>query len=193
VQIKKVSQLLETIEVDICILFWQKWWNGSSGCKEESKTSDILCSLNCYKPICWIVLSNMSVLCTSTNGWIISHDNFVRCLYERVEGIPARRFEFDPNFFKINTPFVRSCVNENNSFHDVKCLASPPRKRQKKRENGLVNSDVSKNMYILVGKPIIFQGYSPILEKCPFFFRMDAYIVKLLGSWRIRFRSIKIF
>jgi hypothetical protein len=132
----------------------------------------------------------MSVLCTLTNGWIISHDHFVRCLYERLEGIAARRFEFDHSFFEINTPFVRSCVNKDNSVHHVNCLASPPRKRQKKRENEPINIDVSKNMYILVGKPLSFQRYSSVLEKCPVFFHVDTYLFKLLVRWKPRFRFI---
>jgi hypothetical protein len=112
-------------------------------------------------------------------------------LYERVEGIPARRFEFDPSFFKINTPFARSCVNKDNSVRGVNCLASPPKKRQKKRETGPVNVDVSKNMYILAGKTILFQGYSSVLGKSLFFFHMDFYLANLLEGVRLRFRFIK--
>jgi hypothetical protein len=105
----------------------------------------------------------MSVLCSLTNGWIISHDYFVRSIYERVEGIPARRFAFD-SLFDIKTPFVRSlCVSKDNSVHEINCPASPPRKRRKKRKHGPVNADmkdVSKNIYALVGETRPLQGYS---------------------------------
>lgn len=115
-------------------------------------TSDLPCSLNGCKPICWALSFSMSVLCPLTNGWIISHDHFVRNIYERIEGIPARRFAFDSSLFQINTPFVRTCFKKDSSVHEVNCLASPPRKRRKKTENGPVNikiKDVSKsNIYV---------------------------------------------
>ena len=78
----------------------------------------------------------MSVLCTLTNGLIISHDNFIRNLYERVQGTPNRRFTFDSCLFQINTPFVRPlCVSKDNP-------TSPARKRRKKRINGSVHTDM---------------------------------------------------
>jgi hypothetical protein len=84
----------------------------------------------------------MSVLCTLTNGWIVSHDHFVQSIYERIEGIPARRFAFDSSLFEINTPFVRLCFKKDNSVHEVNSLATPPRKRRKRTENGPVNVDI---------------------------------------------------
>ncbi|PNF36475.1 hypothetical protein B7P43_G15868 [Cryptotermes secundus] len=90
----------------------------------------------------------MSVLCPLTNGWIISHDHFVRSIYERIDGIPARRFVFDSSLFQINTPFVRTCFRKDSSVHEVNCLASPPRKRRKKTENGPVNIKMKDAVYV---------------------------------------------
>lgn len=95
----------------------------------------------------------MSVLCTLRNGWIVSHDHFVQSIYERFEGIPAR-FAFDSNLFEINTPF-KLCFKKDNSVHEVNCLASPPRKRRKKTENGPVNmdmKDVSRSNICIFGR-----------------------------------------
>jgi hypothetical protein len=107
-------------------------------------------------------------------------------MYERVEGIPARRFAFDTSLFEINTPFVRSCFNKDNAVHEVNCLDSPLRKRRKTPENGPVNvdiKDVSKNIYVLVGKTVPFAALFIIsIRKTPFFFffGMYTYLVQLL-------------
>jgi hypothetical protein len=75
----------------------------------------------------------MSVLFTLTNGQIISHDNFIRNVYERVQSSANRRFAFDSALFQINTPFVRQLyVNP----------TAPARKRMKKRINGSVHIDM---------------------------------------------------
>lgn len=85
----------------------------------------------------------MSVLCTLSNGWIISHDHFIRSVYETVQGIPNKRFTFDSSLFQINTPFVRSlCIDKSNSVPEINCSASPPRKRRKKRRNGTETGDI---------------------------------------------------
>jgi hypothetical protein len=86
----------------------------------------------------------MSVLCTFTNGWVISHDHFIRSVYETGQGIPNRRFALDSSLFQINTPFIRSAyTNKNNSVAEINSSASPPRKRRKKRRNGTENTDVN--------------------------------------------------
>jgi hypothetical protein len=136
----------------------------------------------------------MSVLCTLANGWIVSHEHFVRNIYERVEGIPARRFAFDSSLFEINTPFVRSCFNKDNSVHEENCVASPLRKRRNPPQNGAVNidiKDVSKNIYMYWPvKPYLLQGYLSVLGKLPFFCGMDTYLVQFLENLRVRFKFI---
>lgn len=85
-----------------------------------------------------MVRLNMSVLCTLTNGRIISHDNFIRNVYERVQGTPNRRLAFDSSLFQINTPFVRPlCVSKDTP-------TSPARKRRKKRINGSVHNGMKE-------------------------------------------------
>jgi hypothetical protein len=80
----------------------------------------------------------MSVLCTLANGWVLSHDHYIRTVYERVQGTPSRRFAFHSSLFQIITPFVRPlCINKDN-------LTSPARKRRKKRRNVKINTEMKE-------------------------------------------------
>jgi len=102
------------------------------------------------------VRPNMSVLCSLSNGRIISHDHFIRNVYERVQGNLNRRFAFDSSLFQINTPFVRPlCVT-------IDTATSQARKRRKKRINGSVHSDMKDvNTYPVLVVQIVGKNVVP--------------------------------
>jgi hypothetical protein len=108
---------------------------------------------------------------------VISHDHFIRGVYETVQGFPNKRFGFDSSLFQINTPFARSlCITKSSSFTEINCSTLPPRKRRKKRRKGTDTAplkDVSK-------KEIYFDCVSfaePALSKAAaqYLQQMDLY------------------
>ncbi|PSN46164.1 hypothetical protein C0J52_20929 [Blattella germanica] len=100
----------------------------------------------------------MSILYTFKNGWLICHEDFIRKIYENVQG---KQFSFDSCLFEINTPFARAySSNKNDVTSDIP--SNLLKKKYKKRK--IITPDMTDVTH--EGKPVCH--FSPPPGKQPF-------------------------